>query len=106
MALRIRDDVDLKELEKFGFKKQERKEKTQKALFKFGLEEYFIEVVMIYDNGINTLEIVEKRENSDWKHPNKERELYIYANDHQEELSKGMLDILYDLIKADLVVKE
>ena len=61
---------------------------------------------MVYDNGINTLEIVEKRENSDWEHPNKERELYIYENDYDGGLSKGMLDKLYDLIKAGLVVKE
>lgn len=98
--------VDLKELEKFGFKKQERKEKTWKALSKFGLEEYFTEIVMVYDNGINTIEIVEKRENSDFEHQNKERELYIYENDYYAGLSRGMLDKLYDLIKAGLVVKE
>ena len=104
--LKIRDDVDLKELEKFGFKRQERKEKTHKTLWKIDLEDYYTEIVWIYDNGINTCEILEKRENSDWIHQNEEREVWIYANDYESGVSKEMLVKQYDLIKADLVVKE
>ena len=104
--LKIRDDVDLKGLEKFGFEKQVKKEKTHKYECEHGKEEYYIETLWKYDDGITTIEILEKRENSDWRHPNKEKEVYVYENDYDMGISKHILEKLYDLIKANLVVKE
>ena len=57
--LKIRDDVDLKELEKYGFEKQTRKGKTHKYEYEHGKEEYYTEILWIYDDGINTIEILE-----------------------------------------------
>lgn len=90
----------------FGFKKEIEKEKTYKYLHGNGKEEYYTETLWKYDNEINTIEILEKRENSDWRHPNEEKEVYIYENDYDMGISKHTLDTLYDLIKADMVVKE
>lgn len=103
--LKIKDNIDLKELEKYEFKKMIKKDKTHKYQWKNGKEEYYTEIVYSLDNGVNTIDIVEKRENSDWKHTNKEREIYIYESDYDMGVSKGILDILYDLIQAGLVEK-
>ncbi len=73
---------------------------------KNGKEDYYTEIKYNYDNKINTIEIVEKRENSDWKHTNEEREIYIYENDYDFGVSKDILCKLYDLIQAGLVMKE
>lgn len=104
--LKIREDIDLKELEKFGFKKEEIKEKTHKYEYINEEEDYYTEIRYKYNNDINTIEIVEKRENSDWKHTNEEREIYIYENDYDFGISKDILCKLYDLIEAGLVIKE
>lgn len=71
-----------------------------------GEEDYYTESVFLYDDGINFFEILEERKNSDWKHPNKEREVYIYEPDYELGISKAMLEKLYDLIQAGLIVKE
>lgn len=104
--LKIKDNVDLKELEQFGFKKTENYCKTHKSLFENGKEDYYKETKYKYDNGLNTIEILEKRENSDWKHMNKEREIYIVSNDYDVGIPKDTIDKLYDLIQAGLVEKE
>lgn len=103
--LKIKDDVDLKELEKFGFKKIVKKEKTHKYTWENGEEDYYTEVIYRLDNGENTIDILEKRENSDWKHLNKEKEIDIYESDWEMGVSRNMPDILYDLIQAGLVEK-
>ena len=79
MALRIRDDIDLKELEKFGFKIYSRFfSEFYKKKLKTSNNDAFIKVKpltrqIIIDTGAAFIEEV---------------------------------DVLYDLIKADLVVKE
>ena len=103
--LKIKDNVDLKELKKFGFEKTENYSRTHKCLFENGKEDYYTETTYRYDNGLNTIEILEKRENSDWKHMNKEREIYVNSNDYDIGISKDTLDKLYDLIQAGLVEK-
>lgn len=90
----------------FGFIKKTEINKTHKYLYGNGEKEYYTEIFWEYDDERNTIEILEKRENSDWKHQNEEKEVYIYANDFDAGISEDMLDTLYDLIKADLVVKE
>lgn len=101
--LRIKAGINLKELEKFGFLKETAKNKTHKYECENGQEEYYTEIIWKYDNGRNTIEILEKRENSDWLHQNQEREIYIYETDYECGISKDMLEILYDLIQAGLV---
>lgn len=75
--LKIRDDVDLKELEKFGFEKIN-------DIYRYSLKEaknYVYEsVIYLYDY---------------------ERIIRI-----DKLTNKDDLNILYDLIKADLIVKE
>ena len=76
------------------------KKKTYKYEWKNGEEDYYTEIKYSYDDGINTIEIVEKRENSDWTHTNEEREIYIYENDYDFGISKNILCVIYDLIQA------
>lgn len=105
--LKISEEMDLKELEKYGFKKVNRKELTHKASMHIdSKKEYYFETVWVIDIGLNTVEVVEERKNSDWKHINKEREIYIYENDYDVGIRPNTLDLLYDLIKANIVIKE
>jgi hypothetical protein len=103
--LKIKDNVNLKELEKFGFIKEIKKEKTHKYKYRNGEEDYYTEILYKYDNGINTIEILERRKNSDWRHINQEREIYVYESDYEMGISKDMISIIYDLIQAKLVEK-
>lgn len=93
MALRIKDNVDLKELEKFEFNTYSNNcdgypiyEKLQKT----NNVEYGILINDNYDNNNKTIE-------------------YYFNNmDMQQDIEIGdkkSLDTLYDLIKADLVEK-
>lgn len=79
--LKIRDDVDLKELEKFGF-----------------FKDYFVDT-LVYRKVIKK-EIGLLRQECEiiiWK---EERNIDVHT-------TKGLLDdVIYDLIKANLVVKE
>lgn len=94
MALRIRDDINLKELEKFGFKRI---------------------INDTYSKEMNNSD--DRYETSILVNPlNKETEnhvVYYISNDEEMENIEenyidltGELDTLYDLIKANLVVKE
>ena len=76
--LKIRDDVDLEELEKFGFEPDYYiNDKVYVKEFKSGL--FYKEYIIIWF---------------------KDREIQIRNN------GQILLETLYDLIKADLVVKE
>ncbi len=79
--LKIKDNVDLKELEKYGF----RKEPTKSYYYKEIAEQIYIEV-QIFSNDLYI----------------KPREINIDA-EHGSLFNS--LDLLYDLIKADLVEK-
>ena len=86
MALRIKDSVDLKKLEKYGFVNDEiygRKVKVKKMMTK---EKYNAEIVEI---------------------DLKTGQLQIFVDDEYYEnyTQSDTLDFIYDLIKADLVVK-
>ena len=76
--LKIKDNVDLKELEKFGFKKYEYGEYSSYHQTKKENAEIIIE-----------------------------KDRYISINPYGENdiIKNSLLDILYDLIKADLVEK-
>lgn len=93
MALRIRDDIDLKELKKFGFKRI---------------------INDTYSKEMNNSD--DRYETSILVNPlNKETENHIvYYINNDEKIGNiekddidltGELDTLYDLIKADLIVK-
>ena len=79
MALRIRDDIDLKELEKFGFKIYSR----------FFTEFYRKELKTSNNNAFIKVQPLT-------------RQIIIDTGETFIE----EVDVLYDLIKADLVVKE
>ena len=74
--LKIKDDVDLKELEKFGFYP----------------DDFLEDKVAIYSNGNVHIEIYDEIYDK-WN----SRKIYA--------LTSAYLDVLYDLIKADLVEK-
>ena len=76
MALRIKDSVDLKELEKYGFKN--------------GFQEYYI----LDNNGCTHLSIKKSSKN-----------IKTRTTDYKCKQVDEILDIIYDLIKSDLVVK-
>lgn len=100
--LKIKDNVDLKELEKFGFEVSESKFGLCKKITKKDRRWYIDEETgkRVYDTFSNTI-IVNKET----------REVYISVSLHTNDLVMGMgtnceeLDILYDIIKADLVKK-
>ncbi len=106
VKLKVREDVNLKVLENYGFKRKTHKAPTYKYEYEDGDEDYYTEIVWVYDNGINICEVLEKRENSDWKHPNEERDLYVYLSDYDVDISNDTLVKIYDLIKDGLIVKE
>ena len=86
MALRIKDNVDLKELEKYGFVNDEiygRKVKVKKMMTK---EKYNAEIVEI--------DLITGQ-------------LQIFVDDEYYEIytNSDTLDFIYDLIKADLIEK-
>ena len=75
--LKIKDNVDLKELEKFGFEYDEGYEWQNVICYKYVDENYFIEA---FEDEIR---------------------MCIF----EDGLSVEIPEVLYDLIKADLVVK-
>lgn len=81
--LKIRDDVDLKELEKFGFEYRENKKLSYNSVYEWN----------------NILQVKGSNE-----------QIYIRAFDRRELVVNSdcgiAIEKLYDLIKADLVVKE
>ena len=86
MALRIKDSVDLEELKKYGFVNDEiygRKVKVKKMMTKEKWNAEIVEIDLIT------------------------RQLQIFVDDEYYEIytNSDTLDFIYDLIKADLVVK-
>lgn len=84
--LKIRDNVDLKEFEKYGFVNDEiygRKVKVKKMMTKEKWNAEIVEIDLIT------------------------RQLQIFVDDEYYEnyTESDTLDFVYDLIKADLVVK-
>lgn len=79
--LKIKDDVDLKELEKLGFKEHE-------AEYRKWEQDVYIEEAIYIDK--------------------KNKEISIYLDDEYYRCCCGgnVLDILFDLIQAGLVEKE
>ena len=98
--LKVKDNVDLKELEKFGFKY------VQELMHPQDTEnrQYF-ETRYVIDFGNTTCEIVESRTLSVWHFPNKIREIYFYPNDYELFMGKDELNLIYDLIQAGLIEK-
>ena len=80
--LKIKDNVDLKELEKFGFEKDEYKEDVEMV---YNYEEFRTEEIRIYKNKEISIYI--------------DDELYCCAIDTE------FLEVLFDLIQAGLVEK-
>ena len=83
--LKIKDNVDLKELEKFGFEFEKGKYLI-KSVRKPMPSEYCVKKHLAYSI------------------PSKTRKIKIHKNNICWEYDNG-LDIIYDLIKADLVEK-
>ena len=86
MALRIKDSVDLNVLEKYGFVNDEiygRKVKVKKMMTKEKWNAEIVEIDLIT------------------------RQLQIFVDDEYYEIytNSDTLDFIYDLIKADLIVK-
>ena len=86
MALRIKDSVDLEELKKYGFVNDEiygRKVKVKKMMTKEKWNAEIVEIDLITG------------------------QLQIFVDDEYYEIytNSDTLDFIYDLIKADLVVK-
>ena len=81
--LKIRDDVDLKELEKFGFRYRENKKLPYNSVYEWN----------------NMIQVESSNE-----------QIYIRAFDRRELVVNSdcgiVMEKLYDLIKANLVVKE
>lgn len=103
--LKIRDDVDLKELEKFGFEFYcEVKQNNTTPKFYNGFENY-TEIGYRYDNGANTIDVVKERKNGNWFFQYEPREIGVYEDDYECGINEDMLDVIFDLIQAGLVEK-
>lgn len=90
--LKIRDDVDLKELEKYGFKpKYDENTGKIKAYEKINKEETYMGLRVTIEEIKSKIRIF-KRVDKKW--------VINSFNDYFD------IETLYDLIKADLVVKE
>lgn len=94
MALRIRDDVNLKELEKFGFKRISYDTYSKRMN---NSDDRYDTSILVNPSNKETENHVVYYINNDEKIGNIE-EYYIDLT--------GELDTLYDLIKAGLIVKE
>ena len=81
--LKIRDGIDLKELEKFGFTT------SKKVKDKYNFDTKLVKAVFKSEDDLNAMTISDKRS--------------IDLTDYFENIK--WLDTLYDLIKADLVEK-
>ena len=107
--LKIKDEIDLKELEKFGFKKYVRSSPTWRSSWSKEKEKYigetYTEIGYELDNGTNIVCVTEQWINNDWRQPNEEREIYVFESDYEMGVSKKMLETIYDLIQAGLVEK-
>ena len=88
--LKIKDNVDLKELEKFGF------EITKNEWFETNNDEAFEAVLYFETDGVNVSLCVEAYRKINFYF--EEEKDYTYTRFDE-------LDILYDLIKADMVEK-
>jgi hypothetical protein len=103
--LKIKENVDLKELEKHKFEKYyDLRENSPKGKKEHNLQTYK-EWGYRYNDGTNIIEIVEKRENSHWIHFNKERQIYVYESDWDMGVSMNVMEVVFDLITAGLVEK-
>lgn len=107
--LKIKDNVDLKELEKFGFKKYDIEQSTWRSLhskdkYKF-IGEKYREVGYKLDDGCNEITIAESRVNCDWNISYEPREIYVCESDYEMGVSMQAYDVIFDLIKADIVEK-
>ena len=84
--LRIKDNVDLKELEKFGFRKLEDDLRNHKYSWKRVLNGGFYELYIARDNRLSFY-------------------LENYFEFNCLRIKEKLFDKIYDLIKADLVEK-
>ena len=105
--LKIKDSVDLKELEKFGFKPKYNEDTGE-------LDRYIKVVKTDHNHFYYTVEAVEKWiDESDFFKPEKRNPFYkqlsmnycIATSGQDRELLKQLENVLYDLIKADMVEK-
>ena len=84
--LKIKSDVDLKELEKFGFKFEKGKYYVESVRKPMPSEKYSVKKHLAYSIPSKTRKIKMHRNNISWEYDN-------------------AMDLIYDLIKADLVEK-
>lgn len=84
--LKIKDNVDLKELEKFGFKYENGKYYVESIRKPMPCEKYSVKKHLAYSVYSKTRKIKMYRNNISWEYDN-------------------AMDLIYDLIKADLVEK-
>lgn len=107
--LRIKAEKDLSELERFGFEKYKKEEPTWRSLWAKDKEKYidekYIEIGYIIDNGRNEITVVESRKNNDWNFANQPREIWVDECDYEMGVSMWAYGVVFDLIQADLVEK-
>lgn len=101
--LKIKDDIDLKELEKFGFKKQVVKQLNPSPIATIN-RGFYENIEWHLDCEYGGIEIHEKRNNNHWRYGFEIRELNIWAND-DGSISDEVYDVLFDLISSGLVEK-
>ena len=94
MALRIKENVDLKELEKFGFVYRKHYNNWSKLHYEKNYEDYVDNYIQIGNDKI--LKSYTRILNGHDKE---------YCDNRQTNIKNEFLDTLYDLIKADLVEK-
>lgn len=92
--LKIKDNVDLKELEKFGFIYREHYKNYSKGHFDKDYEDYVDNYIQVGNDKILSpyTRILNGHDTE-------------YCDKNQTNIKNQFLDTLYDLIKADLVEK-
>lgn len=106
--LKIKKGIDLKELEKFGFKRYKEEKPTWKSSYSKDIQyknDNYTEIGYKLDNGANEICVVESRRNCDWKCGSKPRQICVYECDYEMGVSMWAYDVVFDLIQAGLVEK-
>lgn len=107
--LRIKQDKDLSELERFGFEKYKKEKPTWRSTWGKDAKEYkgecYTEIGYRWDNGTNYIEVVKERKNNDWHFSNEPRDILVDGSDYEMGVSMDAYCLVFDLIQADLVEK-
>ena len=107
--LKIKNNIKLDELVKFGFEKYVEIKPTWRSSWSKEKDKYiyekYTELGYKLNTGVNIIYVVEEYINDDWHEPNEERQIYVCESDYNMGVDIDVFDILFELIQAGFVEK-